>query len=50
LLAASILIAFRWQISAAPGRVYRLDGWTGHVTVCDIGVHDYLCQPIEFEK
>jgi hypothetical protein len=43
-LAAAILIVFRWQISAAPGRVYRLDRWTGHITVCDLSqVHYENC-------
>jgi hypothetical protein len=30
LIAIAVLIAFRWQISAATGVVYRLDRWTGH--------------------
>jgi len=50
LVAIAILLAFRWQISSATGVVYRLDGWTGHVAICEVGVHDYRCQPIEFEK
>jgi len=50
LVAIAILLAFRWQISSATGVVYRLDGWTGHVAICEVGVHDYRFQPIEFEK
>jgi hypothetical protein len=41
LIAAAILITLRWEISAATGVVYRLDRWTGAVTVCTLG------QPIE---
>jgi hypothetical protein len=37
LVAGSILIAFRWQITAAPAYVYRLDRWTGNITVCWVG-------------
>jgi hypothetical protein len=36
LVAGAILVAFRWQITAAPGHVYRLDRWTGRITVCDL--------------
>jgi hypothetical protein len=39
LIAGAILIAFRWQISAATGVVYRLDRWTGSVIVCDLNSH-----------
>jgi hypothetical protein len=49
LLAAAILIVFRWQISAVQGLpketgpglqgyVYRLDRWTGSITVCFGGI------------
>jgi len=35
LIAAAILIVFRWQISAGPpSRVYRLDRWNGTVILC----------------
>jgi hypothetical protein len=34
LVAIAILVALRWQITAASGYVYRLDRWTGHITVC----------------
>jgi hypothetical protein len=33
LIAIAVLIAFRWQISAATGVVYRLDRWTGHAVL-----------------
>jgi hypothetical protein len=36
LVAIAILIAFRWQITAAPGFVYRLDRWSGHVNACEL--------------
>ena len=36
LIAVAILIAFRWQISAATGVVYRLDRWTGDVIACEL--------------
>jgi hypothetical protein len=36
LIAIAVLIAFRWQISAATGVVFRLDKWTGHAVVCDL--------------
>jgi hypothetical protein len=34
LIALAILSAFRWEISAATGVVYRLDRWTGHIVAC----------------
>jgi hypothetical protein len=35
LIACAVLIAFRWQISAATGGVvYRLDRWTGNIEFC----------------
>lgn len=34
LIAGAIGFAFRWQISAANGIVYRLDRWNGHVVAC----------------
>jgi hypothetical protein len=36
LLGASTLTAARWEISAQGGVVYRLDRWTGSVTVCNV--------------
>ena len=48
LIAAAILISFRWQLSAATGVVYRLDRWTGNVTVCDLSYGQ--CREIGFEK
>ena len=36
LIAAAILISFRWQISAATGVVYRLDRWTGNIIACEL--------------
>jgi hypothetical protein len=36
LIAAAILLAFRWQITAATGVVYRLDRWTGHIVACEL--------------
>jgi hypothetical protein len=46
LIAIAILIAFRWQISATTGVVYRLDRWTGHAVSCDMSYRD--CQEIQF--
>ena len=37
LIAAAILIVFRWEVSAATGVVYRIDRWTGHIAVCYVG-------------
>jgi hypothetical protein len=34
-IAAAILIVFRWQI-ASPGATMLLDRWTGTVVVCDL--------------
>jgi hypothetical protein len=51
LIAIAILIAFRWQISATPGFVYRLDRWTGGAVVCDLStVHRIDCQEIQFAR
>jgi hypothetical protein len=51
LIAASLLIAFRWQISAATGFVYRLDRWTGSVTACDLSMaHRIDCEEIRFAR
>lgn len=36
LIAIAILVAFRWQISAATGVVYRLDRWTGKIIACEL--------------
>jgi hypothetical protein len=36
LIAIAILVAFRWQITAAPGIVYRLDRWTGNIVACEL--------------
>jgi hypothetical protein len=36
LIAIAILVAFRWQITAATGIVYRLDRWTGDIVACEI--------------
>jgi hypothetical protein len=36
LIAGTILIAFRWQISAATGIVYRLDKWSGRIVACEL--------------
>jgi hypothetical protein len=48
LIAIAVLIAFRWQISAATGVVYRLDRWTGHAVVCDLTYVD--CREIRFAR
>jgi len=49
LIATAILIAFRWQISAGPGFVYRMDMWTGSVVSC--GVANPLgCHEIRFAQ
>jgi hypothetical protein len=48
LIAVAILIAFRWQISAATGVIYRLDRWTGNLIVCDLSYGG--CREIGFEK
>ena len=34
IIAAAILLAFRWDITVERGVVYRLDRWTGRVTAC----------------
>jgi hypothetical protein len=36
LIAIAILVAFRWQITAGTGIVYRLDRWTGDIVACEI--------------
>jgi hypothetical protein len=36
LIAAAVLIAQRWEISAATGVVYRLDRWTGDILACEL--------------
>jgi hypothetical protein len=36
LIALALAVSNRWQISAAPAQVYRLDRWTGHVDMCVI--------------
>jgi hypothetical protein len=39
LIAAAILVAFRWQIAASGGAiVYRLDRWSGNIAVCRLSV------------
>jgi hypothetical protein len=49
LIAIAILIAFRWEISAGPGFVYRLDRWTGNVIGC--GVANPLgCRDVPFAQ
>ena len=35
-IAVAILIAFRYEISAAIGVVYRLDRWSGQITACEL--------------
>ena len=38
-IAGAILIAFRYEISAATGGVvYRLDRWSGQITACELSV------------
>jgi hypothetical protein len=34
LIAGAVLFVFRWQISATPTVVYRLDRWTGRTVWC----------------
>ena len=34
MIAGAILFTFRWEISAGSQGVYRLDRWSGVVTVC----------------
>lgn len=34
LIAAAILLVFRWDMAAFGGEAYRLDRWTGHVVAC----------------
>jgi hypothetical protein len=36
MIATAILIAFRYEISAATGVVYRLDRWSGQITACEL--------------
>ncbi len=36
LIALAIVVSGRWQISVAPGQIYRLDEWTGRVTACNV--------------
>ena len=33
-IAAALLFVFRWEITANPGGVYRLDRWIGAVVEC----------------
>lgn len=35
LIAFAVALTGRWQVSAAPGGLYRLDRWTGAVSACD---------------
>jgi hypothetical protein len=50
-IAVEILLAFRWQISAAPGFVYRLDRWTGTIMRCDLSTFGYVnCADIPLPK
>ena len=35
-IAVAILFAFRYEISAATGVVYRLDRWSGQITACEL--------------
>ena len=51
LIAASLLIVFRWQISAVPGFIYRLDTWAGTTIRCDLGIVGRIdCQQIDFAR
>jgi hypothetical protein len=34
-IATAIVVAFRWQIVASGGDVYRLDRWTGRIVECN---------------
>ena len=45
LIAVAILMAFRWQISAATGGVvYRIDRWTGNIEFCM--AYGEPCRPV----
>jgi hypothetical protein len=40
ILAAAILVTFRWEISA-PNYIYVLDRWTGNVSICTDSATDH---------
>lgn len=43
LIAAAILITFRWQIAVnSDGGIYRLDRWTGQTRICNMR----FCLPV----
>ena len=36
LIAAAILLGFRWEISGTAAGVFWLDRWTGHLKSCNL--------------
>ena len=35
LIAVALLFVFRWEVSSTSTLTFRLDRWTGHVTMCN---------------
>lgn len=50
IIAAAILLVFRWEVAAGMGTAYRIDRWSGAVQHCQHNLaaplgHEMKCDP-----